>query len=99
MTPIFKILRAHEWQAFEAEGRFYGSPDDKIDNFIHLSAEDQVKGTRTRHFSGETGLVLLKLDADTLGPALRWEVSRGSAVFPHLHRPLERSEVLEATPL
>ncbi len=99
MNPVFKILRAHEWQAFEAEGRFCGSPDDKADNFIHLSAEDQIKGTRSRHFSGETGLVLLKLDADALGPALKWEVSRGSVVFPHLYRVLERADVIEAKPL
>ena len=99
MTPVFKILRAHEWQVLEAEGRFTGSPADKADNFIHLSAEDQVQGTRTRHFAGESGLVLVRLDADTLGPALRWEVARGSVVFPHLYRPLERTEVIAATPL
>ena len=99
MTPVYKILRAHEWQAFDADGHFAGSPDDALDGFIHLSAEDQVAGTRSRHFSGVAGLVLVKLDADALGDALRWEVSRGSVVFPHLYRALHRADVIEATPL
>ena len=99
MTPVYKILRAHEWQAFEADGRFAGSPDDALDGFIHLSAADQVKGTRSRHFAGITGLVLVELDADTLGDALRWEASRGSVVFPHLYRALDRADVVSAKPL
>jgi uncharacterized protein (DUF952 family) len=93
-VPVFKILRAEEWAEFEAAGQFAGSPDDIEDGFVHLSAADQVAGTRSRRFSGVAGLVLLTLDADTLGDALRWEPSRAGAVFPHLYRPIERAEVV-----
>lgn len=96
---VYKVLRADEWAAFEATGRFDGSPDDRRDGFIHLSAAEQLEGTLARHFAGEAGLVRLALDADALGEALRWEVSRGGAAFPHLYRPLLRDEVIEATPI
>lgn len=96
---VFKVLRAGEWDAFRASGRFEGSPDDRRDGFIHLSAADQLEGTLARHFAGEAGLVRLALDVAALGDALRWEVSRGGARFPHLYRPLARADVIEAVPL
>ena len=91
---VFKILRAAEWAAFEAAGRFVGSPNDVEDGFVHLSSADQVAGTRSRHFADVPGLVLVTLNADALGTALRCEPSRGGALFPHLYRPIERAEVV-----
>lgn len=97
MTPVFKLLRAAEWAAFEVDGVFAGSADDLRDGFIHLSAADQVEGTYAKYFAGESGVVQLSLDADALGDALRWEASRGGAMFPHLYRALQRKEVLALT--
>ena len=80
---VFKILRSAEWEAFRLRGVFSGSPDDLRDGFIHLSTLEQLEGTLARHFAGEAGLVLLQIQSDTLGPALKWEPSRGGALFPH----------------
>lgn len=91
---IYKILRAAEWAAFEAEGLFAGSADDLRDGFIHLSTEDQLAGTVAKHFAGEAGLVVLRVGVEG-DPQLRWEESRGGALFPHLYRPLVRGDVLE----
>lgn len=96
---VYKVLRAPEWAAFDAAGRFEGSGDDRRDGFIHLSAAEQVEATLARHFAGETGLVRVALDAAALGEALRWEVSRGGAEFPHLYRALTRADVIEVVPL
>ena len=93
MSKVYKLLRAAEWTAFEAIGRYEGSADDRRDGFIHLSTEAQLEATRDRHFPGESGLVQVELDCDALGEALRWEVSRGGASFPHLYRPLLLSEI------
>lgn len=95
---LFKILRRAEWQALCAEGRFAGSADDLRDGFIHLSTEAQLAGTRARHFGGETDLVLAEV-AVAGDPALRWEIGRGGARFPHLYRPLAISDVARSTPL
>ncbi len=99
MTPVYKILPRADWERAVAAGRFEGSAVDLADGFIHLSGADQWAETARRHFAGQEDLMRLTLDADRLGPALRWEVSRGGALFPHLHAPLVCAQVIEAVPL
>lgn len=93
MTLIYKILSRAEWDAAKAVGRFEGSAVDFADGFIHLSAADQAQETAAKWFKGQESLVLLAIEAEPLGEALRWEASRGGALFPHLYRPLLTSEV------
>ena len=95
MALIYKILRPQEWLGLSADGVFQGSPIDLQDGFIHLSAVDQVTETLARHFAGEAELVLLAVDSDEVGDALRWEVSRGGALFPHLYAPLRLGDIRE----
>ena len=90
----YKILRAPEWEAFAAKGRFAGSPVDLADGYVHLSTAEQVQETAARHFAGEEGLMLLTLDKTRLDPMLRWEPSRGGALFPHLYRELAIEDVI-----
>ena len=96
-ATAFKILTAGEWARFQADGRFEGSPADRADGFIHLSAADQVEGTLARHFAGQTGLVLAEMDLGALGEKVRWEESRGGALFPHVYGVLPLSAVAETT--
>ncbi|MFC6687186.1 DUF952 domain-containing protein [Jhaorihella thermophila] len=96
---IYKIFRAPEWAALQEAGETAGAPVDLADGFIHFSTAEQVAETAAKHFAGEDGLVLLAVDAETLGEALRWEPSRGGALFPHLYRRLRLAEVLWAKPL
>jgi uncharacterized protein (DUF952 family) len=98
---IYKICPAELWREAERVGVFHGSPVDLHDGFIHFSTAGQVAETAARHFSGQRDLVLVAVDADTLGPALKWEPSRGGALFPHLYGPLDVSAVqsVEALPL
>lgn len=96
MMTVIKLLRAAEWAAFDRDGVFAGSADDLRDGFIHLSTPAQADATRARHFAGETGLWEVSLDAQALGAALRWDISRGGARFPHLYRALVRADVIAA---
>jgi uncharacterized protein (DUF952 family) len=91
---IYKVLRAAEWGAMQARGVFKGSPDDQRDGFIHFSTAEQLEATIERHFAGERDLVVLEVDAAALGEKLKWEPSRGGALFPHLHGELPLSAVL-----
>lgn len=93
LMMVFKLLRPAEWAAFDADGSFAGSPDDRRDGFIHLSAAHQVDGTRAKYFAG-AAVVRVALDTVALGSALRWEVSRGGAEFPHLYRVLTRTDIV-----
>lgn len=89
---IYKIFREAEFAVLLREGETAGAPVDLADGFIHFSTSEQVTGTAARHFAGEVGLWLLAVDEDGLEP-LRWEPSRGGALFPHLYRPLRLRDV------
>ena len=91
---IYKIFRRPEWDAFRAAGETLGAPIDLTDGYIHFSTSVQVAETAAKHFTHESDLVLLALDADKLGDALKWEPSRGGALFPHLYRPLKLADVV-----
>lgn len=91
---VYKIFRRAEWDALVAAGQTRGAPVDLADGYVHLSTAVQVAETAARHFAGESDLVLVALDPARLGPALKWEPSRGGALFPHLYRPLRREDVL-----
>lgn len=96
---IYKILRASEWADLQSQAETLGAPVDHADGFIHFSTAPQAAETAQKHFRGESGLMLLIYDATTLGPALRWEPSRGGALFPHLYGPLRLADCVAAHPL
>ncbi|MBL4929860.1 DUF952 domain-containing protein [Fuscibacter oryzae] len=91
---IYKILRRPEWDAFRAASETAGAPVDLADGFIHFSTAAQVTETAARHFATESDLVLVACHTARLGEALRWEPSRGGALFPHLYRNLLLSDVV-----
>ncbi|MEX0286410.1 MAG: DUF952 domain-containing protein [Paracoccaceae bacterium] len=96
---IYKILRADEWRDLQSQGETPGAPIDVTDGFVHFSTATQAAETAAKHFAGEADLILLALEADALGDALKWEVSRGDALFPHLYAPLRLSDVVWHEPL
>jgi len=91
---ILKILRRPEWDAFRAAGETLGAAVDLADGYIHFSTAAQVAETAAKWFGAESDLVLVAFDADRLGPALKWEPSRGGQLFPHLYRALRLDEVV-----
>ena len=96
---IYKILRAPEWANLRASGETPGAPIDVADGYVHFSTAQQARETAAKHFAGVDGLMLAALDSDALGAALKWEPSRGGALFPHLYGPLRLADVLWAQPL
>src|SRR5213075_1204575 len=91
---IFKILPRSEWTLAEQAGRFEGSAVDHQDGYIHFSTAAQAGETARRYFAGLADLVVLEVEGDDLGAALRWEPSRGGDLFPHLYAPLAVGDVL-----
>lgn len=99
LTTIYKISPRSDWEAARAAGVFEGAPVDIADGFIHFSAADQVAVTATKHFAGQSDLVLVAVSAEALGDGLKWEPSRGGALFPHLYGPLDPDVALWVKPL
>jgi len=89
VSTIYKICPASAWREAERQGVYRGSPDDARDGFIHFSTAPQVMETARKHFFGQKALFLVEVDADALGPALRWERSRNDELFPHLYGELD----------
>ena len=96
---IYKICSEAEWQRALASGSYTGSADDARDGFIHFSLADQLRATAAKYFSGRTDLLLVAIDPAALGEALRYEPSRGGALFPHLYAALPVRCALWTAPL
>ena len=98
-TLVFKITGRAEWAAAQAAGVYSGAPVDLADGFIHFSTGTQVRETAAKHFAGRDDLLLVALDTVGLGPALKWEPSRGGALFPHLYGTFDPSDAAWVRPL
>jgi uncharacterized protein (DUF952 family) len=98
MTTIYKICEHEMWAQAERDGVFGGSAVDHADGYIHFSTAAQAAATAANHFAGMAGLVIVAVDADALGPALKWEPSRGGALFPHLYGTMPLTAVRRVEP-
>ena len=98
---IYHMCPAEAWQAAVAAGRYDGTEDDRRDGFIHFSTAAQIAESARRHRAGQSGLLLIGVEADRFGDRLRWEKARNGDLFPHLYGPLSPNEVarIETLPL
>jgi len=97
-TIAYKVLSADEFAVLRS-GQFPGSAVDRADGFIHLSTAGQLTETVDRHFSGQSGLMIVAVKLAAVGAAVRWEPSRDGQLFPHLYAPLSWASVIAAGPL
>lgn len=95
---IFKIVHTSEW-AVVAGGDYLGSAKDRADGFLHFSTAEQVMGTLTRYYADADDLLLVAVDRDVLGDALKYELSRDGQLFPHLYGALPLQAVRWARPI
>lgn len=96
---IYKICPEQLWCDAELAGSFNGAAIDLADGYIHFSTGGQLRETAAKHFAGQSGLVLIAVDDTILGSALRYEPSRGGALFPHLYSALDPKTVRWIAPL
>lgn len=93
-ATAFKILTAEQWAQFQADDVFQGAPVDLADGYIHLSTQDQVQGTLDKHFAGQDGLVIAEVDLACVQDSVKWEASRGGALFPHIYGDLPMQAIV-----
>ena len=96
---IYKICSGTVWEEIRSLTSWAGSPHDLRDGFIHFSTEDQLAGTLQKHYTGQSDLMLLTIEAESLGDTLKWEPSRGGDLFPHLYGALSIESIVSAVPL
>jgi uncharacterized protein (DUF952 family) len=97
-TAAYKVLTAEQMHALEADA-FQGAPVDLTDGYIHLSTSEQLTETVDKHFAGQSDLWVAAIDLEALGDAVRWEESRGGALFPHIYGRMPLDVVIAYGPL
>ena len=95
----WKVLTSAQMEELLEQQLFLGAPVDLADGYIHLSTECQLPGTLDKHFAGQDGLFLAAVDLAMLGDTVKWEESRGGALFPHIYGPLPLAAVPVHAPL
>jgi uncharacterized protein (DUF952 family) len=93
-ATAYKVLTTDQWAQFKADNVFHGAPVDLADGYIHLSTADQLQGTLDKHFAGQAGLVIAEVQLALLADNVKWEASRGGALFPHIYGPLPMSAIV-----
>ena len=95
MTDLFayKLLTEDQWAAWKEAGTFTGAPVDLADGYIHLSTREQARETAEKWFADVDPLILVMVDLPALGDTVRWEPSRGGALFPHIYGTIPMSAV------
>lgn len=91
---LFHVLGARDAQGLLAGCASLEPASLASEGFVHLSFEAQLEDSLKTHFAPGDDLVLLEIDADCAAKQMRYEVSRGGALFPHLYRELRRNDVL-----
>ncbi|THD36541.1 MAG: DUF952 domain-containing protein [Sphingomonas sp.] len=94
----YKVLTADQVRALETNS-FAGAPVDIADGFIHLSSAAQLTETVDHHFAGQHDLWIAAVDLEALGDAVKWEPSRGGALFPHIYGAMPLEVVVAYSPL
>lgn len=95
----YKILTGEQLGTLLSDGIFTGAPIDHADGYIHMSTAAQAQETLDKHFAGQTRLGIAAVDLTALGDAVKWEVSRGGALFPHIYADLPLSAVIAHGPV
>jgi uncharacterized protein (DUF952 family) len=95
---IFKIVPRTEWES--ESGDYHGSAHDRADGFLHFSTTSQLFETLRRYYAGQDDLMLVAVDPNALGSALRWEHSQSRGEdFPHLYASLSCDAIKWARPI
>lgn len=92
-SHIFKIITAPLWADAQSNGTVPGMPIDDADGYMHFSTKEQLNETLSLHFKGQSDLYILKVATDSVSQDLKWEPSRGGALFPHLYGQLPIAKI------
>lgn len=96
---IYRLCSRAEAETLQTSGVLPANSDDQRDGFLHFSTADQVPGTAAKHYAHVPDLMLIAVETARLGDALRWEVSRNGAKFPHVYGDVTRAETRFVRPV
>jgi uncharacterized protein (DUF952 family)/glycerophosphoryl diester phosphodiesterase len=101
---IYHIAARANWTAAQAAGEYW-APSLAAEGYIHCSQRGQLLEVANAFFQGSTELVLLAVDAERVGPSLRYEPPAHAlgrlpgGLFPHVYGPIPVDAVTAAAEL
>ena len=99
MATIYHLADFQCWSDQRLSGFYRGRDSDLVDGFLHFSTREQIVESAARHRAGEPNLVLLAVDEAMISDIVKWEESRGGALFPHIYGAIPVAAVKWAEPL
>jgi uncharacterized protein (DUF952 family) len=103
LSVIYHIATASDWAQAQRDGQYTTSTRGMTlgeQGFIHASTAEQVAPVANLFYQGLTGLLVLVIDTDLVGPQIRYEQVPGwDAPFPHIYGPLGIDAVVGTLPL
>ena len=86
---LYRVVSLEDWKQTLAKGQVPRCGADERDGFVHLSTQDNFMETANLYYEEAEQPVVLEIDPEGLGDALRWEVvpTRNNQAFPHLYAP------------
>lgn len=96
---VYKIVSRAAFEGARKNAMFPVMPIDLKDGYVHLSTAAQLAETLNLHFAGQGNLVVFAVRCADLGEGLRWEPSRGGALFPHAYGTIASGLVGQSAPV
>jgi uncharacterized protein (DUF952 family) len=94
---IYHVTTKLAWEEAVKKG-LYEAASLKDEGFMHCSTEDQMPGVLERYYTGQKGLVKLKIEKEKVERPLIFELAGSiNEVFPHIHGALNLNAVVEVT--
>jgi uncharacterized protein (DUF952 family) len=96
---IFHIVPQADWSDAQPQAPY--QPESlSAEGFIHCSTREQLVGSATLHFQGQSTLVVLCIDEQRVEAGIRYESLTGDApLFPHIYGPLNADAIVDVLDL
>ena len=99
---IYHLTSRQAWQEAQQRGE-YRTESLEREGFIHCSTETQILPVAETYYTGQQGLLVLKIDPSLLSSELRWEPPSGGSpppgvpegeLFPHVYGPINLDAIV-----
>ena len=95
---IYRLITLEDWAQAQKEECITANQVDIASGFMHLSPASEVLETARRYFKADPPPLILEIESDLLGHALKMEPvsSRNNVAFPHFYENTIRLSAIEA---
>ena len=94
---IYHISTTKAWET-QADSDNYEDPSLQSEGFIHCSKAEQIEPVIGRYFKGRNDLLILHIEPELLESELKYELSTGDELYPHIYGSINKKAIVEVKP-